>query len=343
MPVSKITKTNYGREAIKYAQEGRGHDGSKQRNAETGCVNLAMGVDFADQMEPVWNRAIRRHKCQILRVIQSFALDECDPENPEDIHKANMIGQYFARTFYPRRQAVVFTQIDGAGGKVHNHILISDVHMETYKGHTAEQSLYSNVERWTRESAAKYLDRVRNPREENQNTPDKVTRTERTKREKGEYIWKDTLKERIRKAMDAASDEADFYAQLKKRGVTAEKRESEKYGTYFTYKLDRKYVPKGEKVPKNLSARSYKMGSVYGHDALVYTLGVNRDRTVKDTEAPPASSGGKARERDEKKQDPEQPKEEKEKSEEEIRHERLDRWLRYMEHDNISQTDELGW
>ena len=268
MPISKITKTSRGRDAIAYALEGHGHDGSEMRNVEIGCVNLDPHRDFGDQMQMYWDKAIHRHKIQVMRVIQSFALEELNPNDPNDLLKANMIGQDFASKYYPDRQAVVFTQIDGKGGKVHNHIIISDVHMLTFKGHTDEQGHYASVEKWTDEIASQYIANMRNPRKENEKTNDKKTQTERAKNEAGKFVWKDSLKTRIIGAMDACSDEKSFMSELLKRGVTAVKRESKKYGTYFTYTLDKKYIPRGEKMPKNLSARSYNLGEDYGYDAM---------------------------------------------------------------------------
>ena len=370
MPISKITKTADGRGAIKYAEEGHGHDGSEMRNVEIGCVNLDLNRDFADQMQVYWDKAIHRHKIQIMRVIQSFAFEELNPNDPNDIHKANMIGVEFARKYYPGRQAVVFTQIDGKGGKIHNHVLISDVHMETYKGHTDDQSHYWYVEKCTDEVAERYIEKIRNPRKENQQAKDKVTQTERVKREQGKYVWKDSLKSRVLGAMEASRSEVEFYQELAKRGVTAEKKVSKKYGTYFTYTLDKKYVPKGEKVREKLSARSYKMGSAYGYDALMYSI--EHGKTEHSRPETVQSAGGTGRRKppepaqDAPKPVPEEPvmkvqaskpkdaekqsapvqeetqkqaEQVKVKSAEDLRREELHRWMDYMNVNRINKRE----
>ena len=77
-------------------------------------------------MEMYWNRARANHKIQVLRIVQSFSTKELNPQDENDILTANLIGQEFVQKYYPDRQAVVFTQIDGKSGLVHNHVIISD-------------------------------------------------------------------------------------------------------------------------------------------------------------------------------------------------------------------------
>ena len=91
------------------------------------------------------SRARERHKIQIIHVIQSFSKNEFDPKNPEDIQKANLVGQEIVRKHYPGRQALVCTQTDVIGGCVHNHILINDVSMVDNKGCT---NVPSSLEPW---------------------------------------------------------------------------------------------------------------------------------------------------------------------------------------------------
>ena len=98
------------------AGHAKGHNGHEQRNAMVGYVNLLPGVDPADQMQTRWNKARKNHTTQVLRIVQSFSRNELNPESPEDILTANMIGQEFVQKHYPNRQAMVFTQIDGKSG-----------------------------------------------------------------------------------------------------------------------------------------------------------------------------------------------------------------------------------
>lgn len=189
-------------------------------------------------------------------------------KNPAHIEQANIVGQEFAQTYYPNRQCVIYTQIDGKGGYVHNHILVNDVEMTTHKGCDKEQYHYSTIERWTDEITSKYtkLDLGHDK------TADKVTQTERAKREKGEYSWKDDLKSRIRDAMEKAESEDDFIRKLPESGVNIEVHDSKrgkKRGRYYTYELmDFSSAPEDTKLPKNAKCRSYKLGTLYDAEAV---------------------------------------------------------------------------
>lgn len=266
MAYTRVTRTKNGRGALMYAigTNGRGHNGKEQRNACIGCVNLLPGVDFADQMQPYWDRASEQHKTQVLRIVQSFSKKEFDPDSPADIDKANQLGQEYARLYYEGRQAVVCTQIDGKGGCVHNHIIVNDVHMDTLMGCDKEQYHHSTLKRWTDEITSKYT-----TLDTGEKAKDKVSQTERAKREKGEYVWKDDLKDRIKAAMAEATNEQDYFDKLQEHGVAAVQKSSKKYGSYYTYEL--REIPDSEKII-NPKARSYNLGEVYGVDSLRIVL-----------------------------------------------------------------------
>lgn len=267
MAYSRVTRTANGAEALAYAygDDGKGHNGNEQRNQVISLVNLQPGVPVETQMSKYWDRAKPNHKTQVLRVVQSYSKKELNPDEPADLQKANMMGQELARKYYPGRQAVVFTQIDGASGLVHNHIIINDCAMEDTRGCNKNQYFYKQVEKWTDDIAAQYVDL-----DFGEKTKDKVTRTERVKRQQGEYVYKDDLKERVHAAMQEAESEEDFVKKLTLHGVDATKRNSKKYGEYYTYTLvDKSNVPEGEKLPnRELKFRSYNMGESYGLETL---------------------------------------------------------------------------
>ena len=242
----------------------KGHNGNEQRNAMIGYVNLLPGVDPADQMQVRWNKARKNHTTQVLRIVQSFSRNELNPENPEDILTANMIGQEFVQKYYPDRQAMVFTQIDGKSGFVHNHVIISDTDLIASKGCTKEQYYFPKIMEWTNEIAGQYMEL-----DFGEKTEDKTTQTERHKREVGEYVWKDDLKSRIMEAMQASESEADWISNLTKYGVNIEVHDSKKRGRYYTYELmDTSKFPEGKKIPANLKSRSYKLGTRYDSEEI---------------------------------------------------------------------------
>lgn len=272
MAYSRVTRTQNGKGALDYAygHNGKGHNENAMRNQLVSGVNMIDGVTYLEQMQHYWNRARVGHKTQIIRVVQSFSLKEFDPTKQSDIEKAHEIGREFASEFYPNRQAVVFTQIDGKSGLVHNHILINDVSMEDSKGCNKLQYYFPQIKKWTNEIAGKYIELDFGKGK----TEDKTTQTERAKREQGAYVWKDDLKSRVHDAMIEAESQDDFEQKLPQHGVNFEKKFSKKYGEGYTYELmDLSNVPEGVKVPNRaLKVRSRKLGDSYGIEALNYIL-----------------------------------------------------------------------
>ena len=297
MAYAKVTRTKNGSEAIKYAEgNGTGHNGSKLRNEYIGTVNMLPGIPVTEQMQVYWNKARSNHTNQILRVIQSFHLKELDPKKREDIIRANMIGQLFAERFYPGHQAVVYTQTDGVGGKIHNHVLINDVGMDG-KGLHKDFYYAPVVREWTNQACDEYIIRYNG----DQKTADKTTQTERAKREKGEWVYKDDIKQRVKLAMARATDEASFLKELTAVGIDAEVKDSKKYGHYYTYELvDLGNMPEDAKMPRNLKARSYKLGEAYGPEALEDMINY-RTRTNVTTES--RVSGGATQKKEEEKRE----------------------------------------
>ena len=85
---------------------------------------------------------MRRHRklvgfVQGYHVIDSYAVDELDPSDPEDFERAQKAGRRRARRLAKGRPYLVVTQVDGKGsqehpgGKLHNHIVILSTHPVT--------------------------------------------------------------------------------------------------------------------------------------------------------------------------------------------------------------------
>lgn len=260
MAYTRVTRTVNGAGALAYAYgKGKGHNDNQHRNDLIANVNILPGVPTEIQMQKYWNRARANHKTQVIRVVQSFSINELNPDDPEDILTANMIGQEFAQTHYPDRQAVVFTQTDGKSHLVHNHIIISDTDMTSSKGCDKQQYYQPTLAQWTNEIAGQYFELDFG----NAKTPDKTTQTERAKRELGEYVWKDDLKSRITEALNESESEEDWIKNLPAHGVNIEVHDSKKRGKYYTYELMDTDGFGDKKIPQNLKSRSYKLGTLY--------------------------------------------------------------------------------
>lgn len=92
----------------------------------------------------------------------------------------------------------------------------------------------------------------------------------------------DEFKRVIKVAMTLATSREDFKEMLNRAGFDVEYRTadpskrtdprrgaSRDFGDYFLIKLvDLEQIPEGEKIPRNLSAKSYKLGTDYSLEAL---------------------------------------------------------------------------
>ena len=260
MAYTRVTRTVNGAGALAYAYgKGKGHNDNQHRNDMIANVNILPGVPTEIQMQKYWNRARANHKTQVIRVVQSFSINELNPDEPEDILTANIIGQEFVQKYYPDRQAVVFTQTDGKSHLVHNHIIISDTDMTSSRGCDKQQYYQPTLAQWTNEIAGQYFELDFG----NAKTPDKTTQTERAKRALGEYVWKDDLKSRITEALNESESEDDWIKNLPAHGVNIEVHDSKKRGKYYTYELMDTDGFGDKKIPQNLKSRSYKLGTLY--------------------------------------------------------------------------------
>lgn len=175
-------------------------------------------------------------------LIQSFSKDELDPTDKKAQRKAHKMGFMLSEELYPNAQFVVYTQADGDGGQLHNHIVINAVQPDGY-------SLRGDCRRWgyiAEKNDTMLLAHGMKPLPEENYTQSKDKRNsgERratkgeywmTKNENSKYVWKDDLKERIN---DVYSDSdvgtyEEFREALEERGVhVSEGKRGLEYGIY---------------------------------------------------------------------------------------------------------------
>ena len=284
MAYSRITGAKRGAQAIQYARGyGTGHNNKKTRNEVVGEVNMLPEtvLSYEKQMQKYWDRASAKNKNQVRRIVQSFSRKELNPDDPADIQLANEIGIEFAYAAYPGHQAVVFTQIDGESGLIHNHVLVNNVNMETNYGCSDEQTKFQYVKWWTNKVAGQYFEL-----DKGQHTHDKVTQNERRKRQENEkirgeneslppekqkklkYIWKDDLKERISRAADVAFNREYFLMLLEQMDVSAEIRQRKDGTEYIVYTLKDEGKRQQENAVKEWKAKGHKLGTDYDLESL---------------------------------------------------------------------------
>lgn len=291
MPYTRITKTKSASASIDYLRgHDTGHNGYLLRNQMMSGVNMLPdgAMPFEVQMAKLLRHKSSRNKTEGWRVIQSFGPGELDADEPSDVAKAHEIGIRLAEAMWPGFEVAVFTQSDGKGHKLHNHLFVCNVNKETYKGCDHNQTFHPRIQEKSDEICSQFFDL-----HEPEKADEKVPRTVRAKREinaqrvpEGEaplYIWQDDLKSRISEAALEATDFESFQEELVSRGVEIDiKQPTKKHPErVITYELvDTTKFDEAEKIPRNLKCRSYKLGADYEYPRLEEQFADNREMQV---------------------------------------------------------------
>lgn len=205
-------------------------------------------------------------------VMVSFDKSELTSDKQEDIDKACKISMNVCRKMVmdneynrlehvsdeeKRRQMawaeadkykiVSVAQDDGKGGNLHVHSYIMNINPETGRsldGTSRRHNFVKNAlsEEMARENVQEFdFSKVK----------DKATKWEKQRREKGQYVWRDDLRERINSALNSPETVSDetFTLELGKRGVDSRKR-----GKGYSFGFQ-------DEDGKKRSARGGKLGS----------------------------------------------------------------------------------
>jgi len=192
------------------------------------------------------------------RVIQSFSTDDLDPLNVADWQRANQIGMELAQKAFPDYQVGVYTQLDGVGHKLHNHLVVNEPNLITgqkYREHQSWQRISQLSDDICREHGLSVIDPEKSPAERH-------TMAERQLESQDAYVWKDDLRGRIDKAMlgSAVNSYESFSETLAASGVIIHKR-----GQSFSYEfLDAKN--------KHRRARGKTLGRDYESETIKHEL-----------------------------------------------------------------------
>lgn len=309
MPYSRVTRTAFGADAIRYARgNGKGHDGSEARNRYVAGINMMPDdvVPFETQMQYYWDHASAQHKIQANRFIISFGLDELNPDDPDDCMKALEIGCQFARENAPDCQSAVFVQTDGVGHKVHAHIITNDVKITDFKGLDHSARHHSEFSRTVDRICAQCIDSKPVAL-----APERVTPAVRGQRAANErikarneeelqvaallgiepdlieekYIWIDDLRGRVKRAAAGSADEAEFARRLRLDGVELVPQQDKKTGKLSYRHRATRTQPEhylfelvdtsgfDGKIPQNLKSKSHKLGASYQPDSIAKMFG----------------------------------------------------------------------
>lgn len=274
--IAKITNGASASSALNYAlgKDKELHNDTKQwlednrleRPPElTNCRAVAVGgtngidISIANEqfkvVQQAFNQTARRN--QVLRITQSFALNELDPTNTRDWQRANDLGCELAEKLYPDYQTAVYTHLDGQNHILHNHIIINKVNLQTgkkldeRKGSAVERARNANDE-ISKEQGWKVIEPVR----------EHQSRTEQDLTKKGQYSYMADLRGRIDTTMQDTSicDFKTFSDVLAKSGVNASVR-----GQNVSYAfLDANH--------KQRRARGKRLGADYDKEAILSEL-----------------------------------------------------------------------
>lgn len=180
----------------------------------TNGIDPVIAKEQFKAVQQAFNQTARRN--QVLRITQSFALNELDPTNTRDWQRANDLGCELAEKLYPDYQTAVYTHLDGQNHILHNHIIINKVNLQTgkkldeRKGSAVERARNANDE-ISKEQGWKVIEPVR----------EHQSRTEQDLTKKGQYSYMRDLRGRIDTTMQDASicDFKTFSDVLARSGV----------------------------------------------------------------------------------------------------------------------------
>lgn len=226
MAVTRITSTRNGTGAINYVLRPKAKERERVRAISGNAVLLDFAPGYAqtthEQMRHVrevnnkqgLNPKTNERYVQAYRVIQSFSDEELNPDDENDVEKCNEIGLALAKELYPDNQVLVVTHTDGIGGKLHNHLVVNAVKFTNGKSLRGKETNWDYIAKVNDEVVQRYGIK---PIEKGK-AKDLRTQAEIELSERGEYVWKDDLKERINQSIesDEVSDRDTFKSYMSK-------------------------------------------------------------------------------------------------------------------------------
>ena len=236
MAYTKVAPSKSSGASIVYARDGK-ENGKDKCVAMSGlnCDPSNAEYEFA-VVRHAYGKALREGEdIQARLMIQSFEGRDvsADEVNEMGYELAERINERLGGGF----QAVVYTH--GNTGNFHNHIVFNSVNADNGRKYTMHFEKFE-IEKMSDEIVlSRGLPVIEKQKE------DITTRGEMQLRERGQYVWKDDLKERFNGAIDktlsnVSKGKAEYLEDFKKNmsdlGVTVKERYVKKRDTtYFTY------------------------------------------------------------------------------------------------------------
>lgn len=217
MAITKIAPARSADAVVRYLTQEESHDGIHDRIGSISTRNMSIS-GAAREIRGVMRMYGKEQNIQAYVIVQSFAEEELNPDRQEDLDKANEAGMRLARKYGgDDRQVMVVTQADN--GKVHNHILLASTDTLTGKALRGANTRHPLLKQYSDEILKEMG--ITNQNEGKTRAKDRQSMGEIKRRQQGLYVWKDDLKERIKKSLgrDGVVDGATFIQDMARLDV----------------------------------------------------------------------------------------------------------------------------
>lgn len=269
MAVIKIQNTRNVVGAIRYLTKEASHDGV---HARVGSV-MTQNVSFKNadrEMMHLLKKFGKTKNVQAYLAIQSFSVEELNPDKQSDLTLATAIGLETARKMWGEdRQIFVVTQADN--GIVHNHIVCCSPDIRYGKSLRGKQINHKYAMEISDQVIEDYG--VENLNSQKSGFREKQSMGEIKRREKGLYVWKDDLKNRIRDCMDREDIlSIEDFKNVMESDYDVDVRISEKGNLSYRF-IDQEN--------KDRKCRASRLGNVYGKEGIDYGIKDNWTKKIK--------------------------------------------------------------
>lgn len=269
MAVIKIQNTRNVVGAIRYLTKEASHDGIHDRVGSVSTQNVSFQNADREMMH-LLKKFGKTKNVQAYLAIQSFDVAELNPDDITDLNKANKIGLETAKKMWGKdRQLFVVTQADN--GIVHNHIVCCSPDIRYGKSLRGKQTNHKYAMEISDQVIADYG--VKNFNSQKSEFREKQSMGEIKRREKGLYVWKDDLKNRIRDCMDREDIlSVDDFKNVMESDFNVDVRISGKGNLSYRF-IDQEN--------KDRKCRASRLGNVYGKEGIDYGIIDNRTKKIR--------------------------------------------------------------
>ncbi|SMY01478.1 hypothetical protein BSP109_03285 [Brevibacterium sp. Mu109] len=208
----------------------------------------------------------------------SYSRDEADPDDPDAGRMVLDDARAFAERAYSGHASLVVVQKDGRAGLWHAHVATANVghgpsRLRDGTVRPAGYALHESQRHVV--TSRRTLDEVLLERRGFDNVAhmkahagsDHTMPSDERRRDKGEYVWRDDLKERINVHVAAASDFDGFKGRMADEGVIVTEKGTQKRGLVY------EFVGEDRKPHRARAGGSRGLGTAYGYEEIVARLG----------------------------------------------------------------------